>query len=312
MANIDAAFVSPHKFPGGPGTPGLLIAKEKLFRNSVPVTVGGGTVQYVSPEDHVYSSDVESREEGGTPAIVEAIRAGLVFKLQRDVGAERICEIEVEHARHAITQLAAIPNIELLGSEHLPRLPILSFRIRAGSRYLHYGFVTALLNDLFGIQARGGCSCAGPYAHKLLNLDSDTSREISKLVQQGLGIFRPDWTRFSLNYFTSNAEIDYIIDAVAVIAEQGFKLLPDYEVSEKTGLWHHRHHKLNLLDLDWSGSERNDSAQSIDFYSVMHQALTQIEQPVEIDAEARSEECVEKPNLVGHKRRWFALASNLN
>jgi selenocysteine lyase/cysteine desulfurase len=312
MANIDAAFVSPHKFPGGPGTPGLLIAKENLFRNDVPVTVGGGTVQYVSIDEHVYSNDVESREEGGTPAIVEAIRAGMVFKLQNDVGTERIREIEVEHARHAIKRLAAIPNVELLGSEDLPRLPILSFRIRAGSRYLHYGFITALLNDLFGIQARGGCSCAGPYGHKLLDLDSDTSREISQLVQQGFSIFRPGWTRFSLNYFTSNAEIEYILDAVAVIAEKGFKLLPDYEVSEKTGIWHHRHHKRKLLDLDWSGNECDESPQHIDFPSLMHQALTQFEQPAKLGTEecsqGRSKEC----DVVRHKHRWFTLASDLN
>jgi len=307
MTNIDAAFISPHKFPGGPGTPGLLIAKEKLFRNNVPVTVGGGTVQYVSPDAHVYCSDIESREEGGTPAIVEAIRAGLVFKLQKDVGTKRIREIEVEHARHAIKRLVAMPNVELLGSNDLPRLPILSLRIRVGTRYLHYGFVTALLNDLFGIQARGGCSCAGPYAHKLLDLDSATSREISQLVQQGFSIFRPGWTRFSLNYFTSNAEIQYILDAVAVIAEKGFKLLPAYEVSEKTGIWQHRHHQRKLLDLDWSANKCNDSAQDIDFSSVMHQALTQFEQPAEMGTDAGNKEC----NVARHKHRWFALAGDL-
>ncbi|MEQ8801454.1 MAG: aminotransferase class V-fold PLP-dependent enzyme, partial [Haliea sp.] len=149
---LDAVFLSPHKFVGGPGTPGILVAKSALFGNRVPAMVGGGTVTYVTPEDHVYSRDIERREEGGTPAILESIRAGLVFSLQQAVGTDTIQARESTLAERAMTRLRDCPNIEVLGSHAASRLPIFSLRFRHGERDLHYGFVVALLNDLFGIQ----------------------------------------------------------------------------------------------------------------------------------------------------------------
>ncbi len=173
LAYMDAVFISPHKFIGGPGTPGVLVARRELFRNRVPSVPGGGTVAYVNPSEHVYLTAVEHREEGGTPAIVESIRAGLVFGLKEAVGADAIRERERTFIDRAIERWSRHPAIEILGNPALDRLSIVSFVIRytdpdGGRRYLHHNYVVALLNDLFGIQSRGGCSCAGPYGHRLL------------------------------------------------------------------------------------------------------------------------------------------------
>jgi selenocysteine lyase/cysteine desulfurase len=171
----DAIFLSPHKFIGGPGTPGLLIAKRALFRNRVPTQPGGGTVSYVNPTEHRYVDDPTHREEGGTPAIIESIRAGLVFQLKEAVGPARIEALESAFLTRAVAAFAAHPALHVLGNPHARRLSIVSFLLRyvdpqAPDRemYLHHNFVVALLNDLFGVQARGGCSCAGPYGHRLL------------------------------------------------------------------------------------------------------------------------------------------------
>ena len=200
---LDAVFMSPHKFIGGPGTPGVLIVKEDVVNNAVPATVGGGTVTYVTPEDHHYVADAERREEGGTPGVVESIRAGLVFKLQGDVGFEEIARRENAFVSRAIARLSQCDNLEILGPLDAPRLSILSLRFKLGDKDLHYGYVVSLLNDLFGIQARGGCSCAGPYGHALLGMDMNYSRAIQSEMAAGNVILRPGWVRLNFNYFIS-------------------------------------------------------------------------------------------------------------
>jgi len=178
LAALDAIVVSPHKFVGGPGTPGVLVARRELFGNRVPSVPGGGTVAYVNPTEHVYLDDIERREEGGTPDIVGSIRAGLVFQLKRAVGAEAIREREASFTHRAMHRWEKNPAIDILGSHDLPRLSIVSFVVRHEERYLHHNFVVAVLNDLFGVQARGGCSCAGPYGHRLLGIDLETSHRV--------------------------------------------------------------------------------------------------------------------------------------
>lgn len=159
----DAIFLSPHKFIGGPATPGVLVVRRELLTNRVPDVPGGGTVAYVNSEEHVYLSDPALREEGGTPAIIGSIRAGLVFQLKDAVGIEVIRAHEESYLRRAMSRWKAESSIEILGNLDAERLSIISFVVRAPSgRYLHHNFVVALLNDLFGIQSRGGCSCAGP------------------------------------------------------------------------------------------------------------------------------------------------------
>ena len=252
---LDAVFLSPHKFVGGPGTPGILIAKRGLFRNRVPATVGGGTVSYVTPEDHVYVTDIERREEGGTPAIVESIRAGLVFSLQQQVGIDVIQAQEQAMAETVMKRLQACANIEVLGSRDAHRLPIFSLRFWHGERELHYGFVVSLLNDLFGIQARGGCSCAGPYAHSLLGMDMAYSKRVEAAVTSGAGLMRPGWVRLNFNYFIAGDELEYLLRALELVAEHGWRLLQCYRYDAAHGVWRHHHADAQrqdpLLGLDW-------------------------------------------------------------
>jgi selenocysteine lyase/cysteine desulfurase len=240
LGSKDAVFISPHKFIGGPGTPGVLVARRELFTNRVPSMPGGGTVQYVNPVEHVYLSDVEHREEGGTPAIVESIRAGLVFQLKATVGTEAIRQRETGFIGRALRQWEANPSIEILGSREAERLSIVSFVVRHDGRYLHHNFVVAVLNDLFGIQSRGGCSCAGPYGHRLLGIDLETSHEFEREIARGCEGIKPGWVRVNFNYFISEAVFSFILDAVDLVAREGWRLLPEYGFDPETGLWRHR------------------------------------------------------------------------
>jgi len=257
----DAIFLSPHKFIGGPGTPGVLIIRKELLSNSVPEIVGGGTVAYVNAEEHLYLSDPEHREEGGTPAIIESIRAGLVFQLKNAVGVDTIRAREMDLVHRAISEWSAHPNIQILGNLDADRLSIVSFVIRKpGGMYLHHNFVVAVLNDLFGIQSRGGCSCAGPYGHRLLGIDLDTSHEYEREISHGCEGIKPGWVRVNFNYFISETVFLYILQAVQLIAEHGWKLLPDYRFDPTTGRWHHRDGavepplRLSMLTYDSTGS----------------------------------------------------------
>jgi selenocysteine lyase/cysteine desulfurase len=235
----DAVFLSPHKFPGGPQTPGVLVVRRELVRNTVPTSPGGGTVAFVDPVGHRYLEDPVAREEGGTPAIIESIRAGLVVALKQAVGTDLIAAREEQLWRHVLRRWADVPQIEVLGNQRSRRLSIVSFRIRHGAQYLHHNFVVALLNDLFGIQARGGCSCAGPYGHRLLAIGAARSHALRDEVGHGCDGIKPGWSRVNLNYFISAAQADYIAAAVELIAADGYRLLPDYRFDPHTGLWRH-------------------------------------------------------------------------
>jgi selenocysteine lyase/cysteine desulfurase len=235
----DAVFLSPHKFPGGPQTPGVLVVRRDLVRNTVPTVPGGGTVAFVDPIGHRYLDDPVAREEGGTPAIVESIRAGLVFALKQAVGTDLIAARERQLWQHVLRRWAARSGIEILGSHHAARLAVVSFRVQHGGQYLHHNFVVALLNDLFGIQARGGCSCAGPYGHRLLAIGPARSHALREEVGHGCDGIKPGWTRVNLNYFISPATAGYIAAAVELIADGGYRLLPDYRFDPRTGLWRH-------------------------------------------------------------------------
>ncbi|GAB3877339.1 aminotransferase class V-fold PLP-dependent enzyme [Terrabacter terrigena] len=237
----DAVFLSPHKFIGGPSTPGVLVVRRALMTNRVPDVPGGGTVSYVNPADHDYVVDPAHREEGGTPAIIEAIRAGLVFKLKQAVGVDTIRAREARFLQRAVRAWQAEPSIEILGNLAAERLSIVSFVVRAeGERYLHHNFVVAVLNDLFGIQARGGCSCAGPYGHYLLGIDLERSHEFEREIGRGCEGIKPGWVRVNFNYFISDVVADYVIDAVRLVAREGWRLLGDYDFEPATGLWRHR------------------------------------------------------------------------
>ncbi len=257
----DAIFISPHKFIGGPGTPGLLVVRRDLVTNRVPVVPGGGTVMYVNPTEHRYLSDPEHREEGGTPAIVESIRAGLVFGLKEAVGVPTIREEEERLLRRAVEAWQREPRIEILGNLAAQRLSIVSFVIKAPSgAYLHHNYVVALLNDLFGIQTRGGCSCAGPYGHRLLGIDLARSHAFEEQIATGCEGIKPGWVRVNFNYFVDDAVADYVIEAVRLVATEGWKLLGDYHFEATTGLWKHQRGPvdppLRLRDVSYDGDGR--------------------------------------------------------
>ena len=249
--------LSPHKLIGGPGTPGVLVVRRDLLHNEVPVVPGGGTVQFVAPDHHNYLSDPEHREEGGTPAIIESIRAGLVFRLKESVGVDTIRGLEHEFIRRAIESWSLNPNIEILGNPDAERLSIVSFVIRHGERTLHHNFVVALLNDLFGIQARGGCSCAGPYGHRLLGIDLETSSRIEDVVSAGCEVIKPGWVRVNFNYFIGGGGIRLPHRSGAPRGRPGMATAPHIHLRAETALWRHRDGlpkpPTSLTDLDFAG-----------------------------------------------------------
>lgn len=271
LAYKDAIFISPHKFIGGPGTPGLLVVKKKLLSSRVPTQPGGGTVAYVNSVEHAYLDDPVHREEGGTPAIIESIRAGLVFQLKEAVGQKNIAEAEHGFIDRAIEEWSAHSNLTILGNQKAWRLSIVSFLVHHKKRYLHHNFVVALLNDLFGIQARGGCSCAGPYGHRLLGIDLTTSKEFEQEILRGCEGIKPGWVRVNFNYFIDDVVFEYILEAVKLIADEGWKLVPYYKFEPETGLWYHRAGRpaprRRLFDLDYSSGRLE--------YPSRHQTETQ-------------------------------------
>jgi selenocysteine lyase/cysteine desulfurase len=185
LAHKDAVFISPHKFVGGPGTPGVLVAKRALLRNRVPAVPGGGTILFVSPTAHSYHPDPEIREEGGTPAIVESVRAGLAFAIKEAIGTDEIRRREHDLARRALRSWSANPRIAILGNPDSERLAILSLGVRHPGGMLHASFVVAVLSDLFGIPARSGCFCAGPYIHRIYPIDDAWSERMHAEARRG-------------------------------------------------------------------------------------------------------------------------------
>ncbi|GAB3677165.1 aminotransferase class V-fold PLP-dependent enzyme [Angustibacter aerolatus] len=263
LAAKDAVFMSPHKLPGGPGTPGVLVVRASLLRNRVPAVVGGGTVSYVGASQHDYVASPHEREEGGTPAIVESVRAGLAFRLKRAIGVDVITARERHHVERALQAWADHPAIEVLGDQVAERLPVISLLVRhPEGRLLHHEFVVTLLSDLFGVQARGGCSCAAPYGHRLLGIDDERSQAYRAVVTDGCSGIKPGWVRLSLGYLMSAPELEHVLEAVLLVAEHGHRLLADYAFEPATGRWRHRRSdaaapvRLTDLTFDADGTPR--------------------------------------------------------
>jgi len=231
---------SPHKFAGGPQTPGVLVVRRELVRRPVPTAPGGGTVAFVDPGGALYLDDPVAREEGGTPAIVESVRAGLAVAIKEAVGADRILDLERRWRLRVLSRWSRNPYLEILGHPDAPRLPIVSVRVHRGGRVLHHEFVVALLDDLFGIQARGGCSCAGPYGHRLLCITPRRSAALRAQAARGYLGIKPGWARITFPYFMSAAVVDYVVEAVDLVAEHGHRLLREYGFDPRSGHWRHR------------------------------------------------------------------------
>ncbi|MCB1645157.1 MAG: aminotransferase class V-fold PLP-dependent enzyme, partial [Pseudomonadales bacterium] len=222
---VDAIFFSPHKFVGGPDTPGVLAVDTASVTRLKPTQPGGGTVTFVSQERQTYAADLGVREEPGTPNIIGGIRAGLAMKVRQTVGTDYIEQRDAEITRRVFGRLANNSDITILGSQTAPRLPVFSMQFSSNGQPLHFGFVVSLLNDLFGIQCRGGCSCAGSYGHHLLDISEEASIELErKVVAEGL-VHRPGWVRLSFHYASTDSTIDYVLDALEFIAANGSNYL---------------------------------------------------------------------------------------
>jgi selenocysteine lyase/cysteine desulfurase len=313
LAYKDAIFLSPHKFIGGPGTPGVLVLRRDLAVNRVPDVPGGGTVMYVNPTEHRYLTNVEHREEGGTPGIIESIRAGLVVQLKEAVGVETIEAHESDLLRRAVTAWQEEPAIQILGNLSARRLSIVSFVIHAPSGdYLHHNFVVALLNDLFGIQTRGGCSCAGPYGHRLLGIDIDRSHEFERQIATGCEGIKPGWVRVNFNYFIDEEVFDYIVEAVRLVAHDGWRLLGDYRFEPSTGLWRHRDGaveppmRLAGVSYDATGAMAYEHHETTAPVSVLADYMTAARR---IMADATAPDCSDIAHLTDDfdHLRWFEL-----
>ncbi len=222
---LDAIYFSPHKFLGGPGSTGILIFDSVLYTNKIPDVSGGGTVKWTNPwGEHSYIDDIEAREDGGTPAFLQTIRAALCCQLKDEMGVANILAREREILDILWAEIDRIPRLHVLAKEHRDRLGVISFYFE----HLHYNLVVRLLSDRFGIQMRGGCSCAGTYGHYLLSVDRQHSHRITDQIEQGCLLEKPGWVRLSIHPTTSDQEAEYIAYALQQISQYGEQWQQEY------------------------------------------------------------------------------------
>ena len=230
MEKLDAIYFSPHKFLGGPGSSGVLIFDASLYNNEKPDDSGGGTVDWTNPwGKYKYVDNIEAREDGGTPGYLQAIRTALAIELKNKMGTSRIREREKEIVKKVFSGLLGIKGIKILASETRERLAVFSFY----HPDIHYNLFVRLLNDKYGIQARGGCACAGTYGHFLLEVSYQKSQEITDRISHGDFSTKPGWVRLSLHPTTTDSEIDFIIGAITDIAANAGTLCREYKYSLK-------------------------------------------------------------------------------
>lgn len=235
--SLDAIFFSPHKFLGGPGTSGVLIFNKKLYKNMIPDCPGGGTVSWTNPwGEHKYIDNIEDREDGGTPGFLQTIKAALAIKLKEQMGVKNILEREQQLVHYVFEALKDVENLTILAGQHTNRLGVISFYIDD----LHYNLGVKLLNDKFGIQTRGGCSCAGTYGHFLLHVDIETSHKLTDEISLGELTHKPGWIRLSIHPTTTNAEIAYVCDSLKALAEQHHTWSVDYDYIKSSNEFEHK------------------------------------------------------------------------
>ncbi len=238
----DAIVLSPHKFIGGPGASGVLIVNQRAVQTTRPSMPGGGTVRFVSPWRHEYLDDLIAREEAGTPNIIGDIRAALAFMVKDAVGTAEITEREERFNQMALQGWSDNPHLTLLGTEHSHRLPVYSFLVqdRHGAP-VHQQLFTRMLSDIYGIQVRGGCACAGPYGHRLLQIDQATSEALySEVVTNRQEVSKPGWVRLNFGYLMQDQTVQFIIDAVNELSRATEKYAPLYQLDSDTGIYHHQ------------------------------------------------------------------------
>jgi YD repeat-containing protein len=240
QASLDAIFFSPHKFLGGPGTTGVLIFNSTLYKNRVPDQPGGGTVNWTNPwGQHSFVDDIEAREDGGTPAFLQTIKAALAIALKEQMNTQQMLLREEELLQQAFDHLLQIPNLHILAPHIQHRLGVISFYING----LHYNLGVKILNDRFGIQVRGGCSCAGTYGHYLLNVTPNHSHRITAKIDNGDLTEKPGWIRLSLHPTMTNAELHYILQAITSLAANYPQWQHDYTHDLKCNEFRHKNHQ---------------------------------------------------------------------
>ncbi|OCB78596.1 aminotransferase class V-fold PLP-dependent enzyme [Flavobacterium crassostreae] len=246
LCALDAIFFSPHKFLGGPGTPGVLVFNKKLYQNMVPDNPGGGTVSWTNPwGKHKFIDDIEDREDGGTPGFLQVIKTALAIALKEQMGVENILAREHELITYVFEELGKVSTIKILAGQHQDRLGVISFYIEE----LHFNLGVKLLNDKFGIQTRGGCSCAGTYGHFLLHVDQETSDTLIDQISLGDLIRKPGWIRMSIHPTTTNAEIKLVCDAIKSLAQNHFSWALEYQYNKLTNEYVHQNSGTPEADL---------------------------------------------------------------
>jgi len=229
---LDAVMFSPHKFLGGPGSSGVLVFNKKLYNNKIPDHPGGGTVTWTNPwGKHHFFDDIEVREDGGTPGFLQTIRTALSIKLKEQMGTDKIRLREKELVDILCEELSKIPALEILHSQHKNRLCVISLYVPD----IHYNLIVRLLSDRFGIQTRGGCSCAGTYGHILLGVDQETSKEITCQIDEGDLSRKPGWVRISMHPTSTDDEARYIAHSLAEIVENIREWECDYHFDPSIG-----------------------------------------------------------------------------
>jgi len=236
-AALDAIYFSPHKFLGGPGTSGVLIFNKKLYKNMIPDCPGGGTVSWTNPwGEHKYIDDIEDREDGGTPGFLQAMKTALSIKLKEQMGVSNMLEREHEILDYIFSELGDLDNLNILARQHQDRLGVISFYIDD----LHFNLGVKLLNDKFGIQTRGGCSCAGTYGHFLLHVDHETSNKLVNEISLGDLIRKPGWIRMSIHPTTTTAEIELVCNSIKDLAKNHEVWAKDYDYDKLTNEFIHK------------------------------------------------------------------------
>jgi selenocysteine lyase/cysteine desulfurase len=224
-ASLDAIFLSPHKFLGGPGSSGVLVFNRKLYKNLVPDCPGGGTVDWTTPwGTHKYIEDIELREDGGTPGFLQVIRTALAMRLKEKMGVDKIMAREEELLDYIFATLPTHKDINILAGQHRDRLGVISFTIAD----LHHDLAVKILNDRFGIQTRGGCSCAGTYGHYLLEIDHEKSDSIINQMAAGNLLLKPGWIRLSIHPTTTDEELRYVCQSILQLADNHKDWAKDY------------------------------------------------------------------------------------
>jgi len=234
---LDAIFFSPHKFLGGPGTSGVLVFNKKLYQNLIPDNPGGGTVSWTNPwGEHKYIDNIEDREDGGTPGFLQVIKTALAIRLKEQMGIKNILKREHELVDYIFSNLGNIPNIKILAAQHQERLGVISFYIDE----LHFNLGVKILNDRFGIQTRGGCSCAGTYGHFLLHVDQETSHQLIDEITLGDLMKKPGWIRMSIHPTTTNQELELICESIKALATHHQDWAKDYHYDKNTNEFMHK------------------------------------------------------------------------